>query len=138
MLLSDIFLVGTGDKLWERRFFFPRVSHTRVSDSLLYSKRYSKTPRLWVWEERLSCLGLSCTRSKVFSASLVLTPTLCFYLQSWSKSIRRNINFMDRRTTEIAPFLPKATGSWPIPTDSYMSVYDNLTFQIWSNSATAF
>lgn len=30
MILSDTFVVGTRDKLLERRFFFPRVSHTRV------------------------------------------------------------------------------------------------------------
>lgn len=126
------------DKLWERRFFFPRVFQTRVSESLVCSKRYSKTPRPWVWEGRLGCLGLSCARSKVFSASLVLTPTLYFYLQSWSETIRRNINFTDRRITDKAPFLPKTTGSRPIPTDNYICVYDNLTFPIWSNSATAF
>lgn len=137
MLLSDTFVVGTGDKLWERRFFFPRVSLTQ--EFLILSFIQKDTAGLSGFGlGRETQLSRSCTRSKVFSASLVLTPTLCFYLQSWSKTIRRNINFMDRRTTEIAPFLPKATGSWPIPTDSYMSVYDNLTFQIWSNSATAF
>lgn len=81
MLHCDILVNGAGDKLWERRFSFPRIFHTGVSGSLVCFKSLLCL-KLWDREGGLSCLSLKCTRPKVPSTYLIPKPTFCFYLQS--------------------------------------------------------